>query len=109
MLHDVTRDQWFKLRQRYWRETNYGEREPTTKLQHRKRLMTAFDPLRAAREELMGLNDVHKVLKAREQKTEEAMSFAENELNAIRKITGYVRISMETIALRIAELEREKQ
>jgi hypothetical protein len=69
--------------------------------------MTAFDPLRAAREELMGLNDVHRVLKQRERECEEAMGKAETELNAVRKITGYVRISMDTIALHIATLERE--
>jgi hypothetical protein len=67
--------------------------------------MTAFDPIKAAKEELVGLNEVQRVLKARERGCEEAMGKAEQELNAIRKITGYVRISMDTIALRIAELE----
>lgn len=70
-------------------------------------MTTSFDPLKAAKEELMGLSEVQRVLKARERTCEEAMSKAEQELNAIRKITGYVRLSMETIALRIAELEKE--
>lgn len=69
----------------------------------------SFDPIRAAREELMGLGDVRRVLIQRERECEEAMSKAEVELNAIRKITGYVRISMDTIALRIAELEKASQ
>lgn len=67
---------------------------------------SAFDPVRAAKEELVGLNEMQRVLKARERECEEAMSKAEQELNAIRKITGYVKVSMQTIALRIAELEK---
>jgi hypothetical protein len=70
-------------------------------------MTTSFDPIKAAREELMGLSEVQRVLKTRERECEEAMGKAEQELNAIRKITGYVRISMETTALRIAELEKE--
>ena len=68
--------------------------------------MTAFDALRAAREELAGLADVSRALTQREQAAEEAMSLAEQELNAIRKITGYVRISIDTIRQRIAEMEK---
>jgi hypothetical protein len=67
--------------------------------------MSAFDPLRAAREELAGLGDVAKVLIQRERMAEEAMSLAEQELNAIRKVTGYLRISMDRIRQRIKELE----
>lgn len=70
--------------------------------------MTAFDPLRAAREELAGLGEVRRVLTQRESECEMAMSKAECELNAIRKITGYVRISMDTIRQRIEELERDQ-
>lgn len=69
----------------------------------------AFDPIRAAREELAGLADVQRVLTQRERTCEEAMSLAETELNAIRKITGYVRISIEALRQRIAELERAKE
>lgn len=67
---------------------------------------SAFDPLRAAREELAGLGDVQRVLTQRERECEEAMSKAGSELNAIRKITGYVRISADTIRRRIDELEK---
>ena len=67
--------------------------------------MTAFDALRAAREELAGLNDVARVLSQRERTAEEAMSLAESELNAIRKINGYLRISRDAMMRRIAELE----
>lgn len=68
----------------------------------------AFDPLRAAREELAGLADVQRALAQRERACEEAMSIAESELNAVRKITGYVRISADTIKKRIAELEQNQ-
>jgi hypothetical protein len=66
-----------------------------------------FDPLKAAREELAGLNDVARVLLQRERICEEALGKAEQELNAIRKIAGYVRISMETIRARITKMEKE--
>ena len=69
-------------------------------------MSTAFDPLRAAREELAGLSDVARALSQRQQKAEEAMALAESELNAIRKISGYLRITMDTIRQRVAELER---
>ena len=71
--------------------------------------MGSFDPIKAAREELNGLADVQRVLTQRERACEEAMTKAEVELNAIRKITGYVRVSMDMIAQRIAELEREQR
>jgi hypothetical protein len=68
--------------------------------------MTAqFDPLKAAREELAGLSDIHRVLLQRERRCEEAMSEAESELNAIRKIIGYVRIGQDKLKERIKELE----
>lgn len=68
--------------------------------------MSAFDPIRAAREELNALADVQRALMQRERACEEAMGQAETELNAIRKIVGYVRISVDTIRERIAELEK---
>lgn len=70
--------------------------------------MSSFDPLRAAREELSGLIDVQRTLTRRENACEEAMSTAENELNAIRKINGYVRISIDALQQRIAELEAQQ-
>jgi hypothetical protein len=71
--------------------------------------MTAsyFDPLKAAREELAGLSEVARVLMQRERTCEESMSKAEQELNAIRKVNGYVRISMDQIRQRITELEKQ--
>jgi phage shock protein A len=70
---------------------------------------SAFNPLRAAREELAGLNDVYRVLIQREHRAEEAMASAEQELNALRKILGYVRITMDVLKQRIAELEQQHE
>jgi hypothetical protein len=67
--------------------------------------MTAFDPLRTAREALAGLADVQRVLIQREHRCEMAMSEAEQELNAIRKIIGYTRISLDALRKRIEDLE----
>ena len=70
--------------------------------------MTAFDPLKAAREELAGLADVHRTLVARESCAQEDLSKAENELNVVRKITGYVRIAMDQVRRQIEDLERKQ-
>jgi hypothetical protein len=70
--------------------------------------MTAsvFDPLKAAKEELAGLIDVQRVLLQRESRYEEAVSMAENELNAIRKIIGHTRLMIDAIRKHIATLEK---
>jgi len=68
-------------------------------------MIAAFDPLKAAREELAGLNDILRVLMQRERRCEELMSEAENELNAVRKIIGYVRIGQDKLKECIKELE----
>jgi hypothetical protein len=70
---------------------------------------STFDPIKAAREELAGLGEVGRVLSQRERACEEAMAKAESELNAIRKITGYVRLSVDTIRQRIDQLELQQQ
>jgi hypothetical protein len=71
--------------------------------------VSEFDSIRAAHEELAGLSEIQRVLTQRERACEEAMSKAESELNAVRKITGYVRISIDTIRARISELEKEQK
>jgi len=70
-------------------------------------MTTAFDPLKAAREELGGLSDMLRRLQQRERRCEEEMSRAESDLNDTRKIIGYVRIGMDAIRARIAELEKD--
>jgi hypothetical protein len=69
--------------------------------------MTDFDPLKAIREELAGLADVEKTIKQRERACEEAISAAEGELNAVRKLRGYVRIQIDEVRERLKKLEQE--
>jgi hypothetical protein len=49
-----------------------------------------------------------RVLTQRERECEESMSKAESELNAVRKVTGYLRISMDAVRKRIEELELQQ-
>lgn len=67
--------------------------------------MTKFDPIKAAREELAGLASVQAVITRRENAAEEAMGLAEVELNAIRKIRGFVRIAIEEHRAKLRQLE----
>lgn len=69
--------------------------------------MTAFDQLKALKEQRMGLVDVEKAIRSRERTCEEAIGKAEAELNAIRVVRGYVRIQMEELSNKIAKLEQE--
>lgn len=64
-----------------------------------------FDALKAAREILESMSNVHTSLKRRESIAEEAMSRAEQELNDIRKIKGYLEHSITEQRERITALE----
>lgn len=70
--------------------------------------MTEFDPIKAMREELAGLADILSTIQRRERAAEEAMSEAENELNAVRKLRGFASIQIGILREKIAKLEREK-
>jgi hypothetical protein len=72
-------------------------------------MATEFDPLKAAREELAGIMEVQRVIAHKERRAEEALSLAESEVNAIRKINGYLRISIDAMRQRIAKLEDEQE
>ena len=65
-----------------------------------------FDPLRAAREQLSGLNDVLVAMRRRERSAEAVMAQAESELTAIRKLRGYTQGEVATMVERIRKLER---
>jgi hypothetical protein len=67
-----------------------------------------FDPIHAAREELIGLSEVMTSLTKRERSAEEAISQAESELNGVRKIVGFVRIAMEEKRALLKKLEMER-
>jgi hypothetical protein len=68
--------------------------------------MTEFDPIKALREELAGLNDVLVTIAQRERQCQAEIAAAETELNAVRKLVGYVRIAIDE---RRAELHRLEQ
>ena len=70
--------------------------------------MIEFDATRAVREQLTGLADVMRTIRQREQAAEEAMSAAENELNAIRKLRGYCEIEIDRLRSRLTALEVQK-
>ena len=70
--------------------------------------MTEFDPIKAAREELVSLNDVLTTMRRGENQAEQAMARAESDLNAIRKLRGYAQIAIEYLQTRIASMEAEK-
>jgi hypothetical protein len=70
--------------------------------------MTEFDAARAVREQLAGLADIMRIIRQREQAAEEAMSAAENELNAIRKLRGFCEIEIGRLRSRLAALETQK-
>jgi hypothetical protein len=67
--------------------------------------MSEFDPIKAAREELVGLHDVLAVMRRGERVAEEAMAAAESDLNAIRKLRGYAQLEVERLKARIASME----
>jgi hypothetical protein len=70
--------------------------------------MTEFDAARAVREQLAGLADIMRTIRQREQAAEEAMSAAENELNAIRKLRGFCEIEIGHLRARLTALEMQK-
>jgi hypothetical protein len=71
-------------------------------------MVTEFDPIKAAREELSGLVDVLAVMRRSENAAEQAMARAENDLNAIRKLRGYCQVQIGMMQEAIASMEAEK-
>ena len=57
--------------------------------------MADFDPIKAIREEISGLADVQKSLRARERIAEETIGRAESELNDLRKLRGFADIELQ--------------
>jgi hypothetical protein len=70
--------------------------------------MTVFDQARALREELTGLNDVMVAIGSRQRTCEAQIAAAESELNAVRKLTGFVRIEIEKRREQLRQLEMER-
>jgi hypothetical protein len=71
--------------------------------------MSTFDPLKATREEIAGVSGILESLKRQEQVAEEAMSKAETDLNALRKLRGFAQIYLQQKRDELARLEAAKQ
>ena len=57
--------------------------------------MAEFDPIRSIQQELEGLAAVRLSMKRREAVAEEAMGKAEQELNDLRKLSGFLSLEIE--------------
>jgi hypothetical protein len=70
---------------------------------------TDFDPLRAAREELLGLSQVLTAISLRENAAEERIASAEEELNAVRMLRAYAKQQCEQVRDKIRAIEAEQR
>lgn len=70
--------------------------------------MTAFDPIKALREELAGLAEVDVAERRREGILETRIAEAESELSHVRKVRGYLLIDIEQKRERLRQLEDAK-
>ncbi len=57
--------------------------------------MADFNLIKALREEINGLEEVKKILLLQERRAEAKLGEAENELNAARKVRGYLDIEID--------------
>jgi hypothetical protein len=72
-------------------------------------MSTDFDPIKAIKEEISGLSDVHKVISLRVDQAAKAMGEAEIELNALLKLQGFARSEMDRKREVLQKLEREAE
>ena len=68
--------------------------------------MVEFDDKRALREEIQGMNDVRNTLMVQERKAEEQLGLAEAQLNALRKLRGFLDIEMNRKREILSDLEK---
>lgn len=71
-------------------------------------MATDFEPARAIRDELRSLADLDRTISNRETTCEAQLTQAEVELNALRKIRGFVKIQMEKARAKLYRLEQER-
>lgn len=69
--------------------------------------MIPFDPVRAQREILAGLADVHEVIHARRRDAERRLGEAEIDFNGLSKIERFVAELMEQARLKLNYLEEQ--
>jgi hypothetical protein len=71
--------------------------------------MSDFDPLKAIREQIVGLIEVDGAIRRQEREAEEAIGKAEQQLNNVRKLRGFLRIQIDELRARVQKLERDMQ
>jgi hypothetical protein len=69
--------------------------------------MVDYDPMRAIQQELEGLNQVSVSMRRRQSVAEEAIAKAENELNDINKVYGFLKIEIERKRTILSELQEK--
>jgi hypothetical protein len=70
-------------------------------------MVSEFNPIRAMREEIRGLGEIEAVLCQRENALIAAAEAANVELNAVRKILGFLRILYDAKAAELRKLEQD--
>lgn len=71
--------------------------------------MTDFDPLRAQREIVAGLADVHKVVSTRARDAQRALAEAEAEAGALMKIERFAAQAADEAWAKLKALETEAE
>jgi hypothetical protein len=69
--------------------------------------VTEFDPIRALREEIAGLADVHKVITANKNESESELAEAEARHNAFLKMAAFMSSLLEQLRARLKALEAD--
>ena len=67
--------------------------------------MTDFDPVRAMREEVAGLLDLHKLIVTHARDTERKLAEAESDHNAFLKLEAFTRGVLDTARAKLRALE----
>ena len=71
--------------------------------------MAEFDPIRALKEEIMGLAGVQKTIRAMESNAEMELGEAEAKLNAVRQLSGFCSSELMRKRKVLLQLETEKE
>ena len=71
--------------------------------------MTAFDPIKAKREELLGLADVHKLVLLRTRDAERRLAESEADFNALSKMESFVKGLVTDANTKLRALEAQQE
>ena len=70
-------------------------------------MVSDFDPIKAQREIIMGLTDIHKVFVTRARTAEQKLAEAEADLNACRQMESFARKMLEDATAKLRALQDE--